>query len=208
MKDGKSNLCSEPVKAAMELYAGLLREDGPPGVVNYSFNQIDSLYRTGRAAMAFEASNELGSMVGEQQAHTTGIKLLPPGPGGSVPTGIGWGLSVSPFSAKQEQAWYLVQWATSPAMQARFALAGVAAPREAVGQRPEVKQWLAAEPVRAEWQAAVDAIAVTGSSEVGFPIVANPASRSFIGQPVDDLLLGSKAVGAACADADREHGCA
>ena len=204
MQDGKPALCSAPDKAAITLYAGLLKDYGPPGVVNYSFNQIDSIYRTGRAAIAFEASNELGSLVGEQQAKTTGVKLLPPGPGGSVPTGIGWGLSISPFSKKQEQAWYMVQWATSPAMQAKFALAGVAAPREAVAQSPEVKAWIAAEPVRAEWQAAVDGIARDGSSEVGFPIVANPASRTFIGQPVDDLLLGTKTVDAACADAD--HG--
>lgn len=204
MKDGKSDLCSAPNQAALQLYGSMLRDYGPPGVVNYTFNQISALFRTGRAAMAFESQNELHSvMEGGARERDTGIRLLPPGPGGSVPTAIGWGLSVSPFSSKKGPAWYLVQWATSPAMQVRFALAGVAAPRAAVGEAPEVKQWLAAEPVRGEWQAAVDEIARTGSSEVGFPIVANPASRSFIGQSVDDVLLGSKPAGAACADADR-----
>jgi multiple sugar transport system substrate-binding protein len=204
LKDGKSDLCSAANQAATLLYAGLLRDDGPPGVVNYTFNQIDSMYRTGRAAIAFEASNELGPMLGDGPRTTdTAITLLPPGPGGSVPTGIGWGLSISPFSTKQGPAWYFVQWATSPAVQAKFALAGVAAPRAAVGETPAVKQWIAAEPIRSEWQAAVNGIANTGSSEVGVPIVANPASRSFIGQPVDDLLLGTKPIAGACADADR-----
>ena len=204
MKDGKSDLCSKPDLAALELYAGLLKDYGPPGVVNYTFNQISALYRTGRAAMAFESQNEFQPvMQGGARLKDTGIKVLPPGPGGSVPTAIGWGLSVSPFSQHKDAAWYFVQWATSPAMQAKFELAGVAAPRAAVDEQPDVKQWLAAEPVRGEWQAAVQAIAKDGSSEVGYPIVANPASRSLIGQPVDDVLLGAQTPAAACASADR-----
>ena len=204
MKDGKSNMCSPQIKAATELYAGMLKEYGPPGVVNYTFNQISSLYRTGRAAMAFESSNEVSSvMEGGAREADTGIKLLPPGPGGSVPTGIGWGLSISSFSGKQDAAWYFLQWATSPAMQAKFEVAGVAAPRQSVGDFPEVKAYIAEKPVRAAWIAAVDEIARTGSSEVGFPIVANPASRSVIGQPVVDLLLAAKPFAESCADADR-----
>lgn len=204
MRDGKSDLCSAPNQAALGLYAGLLKEYGPPGAVNYTFNQIDALYRAGRAAMAFESQNELSSMMeGGAREADTGIRVLPPGPGGSVPTAIGWSLAISPFVRDKGPAWYFVQWATSPATQAKIALSGVAAPRAAVAERPEVKAWLAAKPVRAEWQAAVDEIAAKGSSEVGYPIVANPASRGPIGQAVDDVLLGAKPVAAACADADR-----
>ncbi len=204
VRDGKSDLCSAPNQAALGLYAGLLREYGPPGAVNYTFNQIDALYRAGRAAMAFESQNELSSMMeGGAREADTGIRVLPPGPGGSVPTAIGWSLAISPFVRDKGPAWYFVQWATSPATQAKIALSGVAAPRAAVAERPEVKAWLAAKPVRAEWQAAVDEIAAKGSSEVGYPIVANPASRGPIGQAVDDVLLGAKPVAAACADADR-----
>ncbi len=203
MRDGKSDLCSAPNQAALGLYAGLLKDYGPPGVVNYTFNQIDALYRAGRAAMAFESQNELGNMMeGGAREADTGIRVLPPGPGGSVPTAIGWSLAVSPHSRNKGPAWYFVQWATSPDTQAKIALSGVAAPRAAVAERPEVKAWIAAKPVRAEWQAAVAEIAAKGSSEVGYPIVANPASRGPIGQAVGDVLLGAKTVAAACADAD------
>lgn len=204
MKAGKSDLCSAPNKAALGLYAGLLKEYGPPGVVNYTFNQISSLYRTGRAAIAFESTNELHSVLeGDARDNDTAVAVLPAGPGGSVPTGIGWGLSISPFSKKQGPAWYLVQWATSPSMQAELAREGIAAPRVKVGDDPEYKAFLAAKPIRQEWQRAVDEIARTGSSEVGYPIVANPASRSPIGQSVDEVLLGAKTIDQACADADR-----
>jgi multiple sugar transport system substrate-binding protein len=205
LKDGKPDLCSAANLAALNLYGGLLKDYGPPGVVNYSFYQIDALYRAGRAAMAFESQNELANMIeGGARAHDTAIMVLPPGPGGSVPTAIGWGLSISPFSHKSGPAWYLVQWATSPEMQAKIELNGVAAPRTGVDQRPDIRSWLAELPIRGEWQAAVAQIAADGSSEVGFPIVDNPASRSFMGQAVDDVLLGTRPAAAACAEAD--HG--
>jgi multiple sugar transport system substrate-binding protein len=46
-------------------------------------------------------------------------------------------------------------------------------------------------------------LATKGSSEVGYPIVANPESRDFIGQAVQDLILKQKTVDQACADADK-----
>ncbi len=205
MKDGKADLCAAPVQAATALYAGLLKDYGPPGVVNYTFNQISSLYRTGRAAIAFESSNEYPSMMqGDARLKDTGIKVLPPGPAGSVPTAIGWGLSISAYSQHKGPAWYLVQWATSPEMQAKLQLAGVAAPRAAVSEKPTVKEWLAAEPVRQEWQSALQDVARDGSSEVGFPITANPASRSVIGHMVDQVLLGSETPEAACKEANQD----
>ena len=201
--DGKSALCSAPNKAALTLYSGLLRDYGPPGVSNYSFYQISALYRSGRAAMAFESSNELRTiMEGGERLKDTAIIPLPAGDKGSVPTAIGWGLAVSSYSKKPDAAWYFVQWATSPEMQKRLAMQGIAAPRSSVGQDPEFKKWLNEAPVREQWQAALDELAKQGSSEVGYPIVANPESREFIGQAVQDLLLQQKNVDQACADAD------
>ena len=85
MADGKSNLCSPEAKAAIELYAGILQDYGPPGVVNYSFYQLTSLYRAGRAAMSFQSSNEFPAvMEGGDRLEDTGIMPLPAGDGGSV----------------------------------------------------------------------------------------------------------------------------
>ncbi len=80
---------------------------------------------------------------------------------------------------------------------------GIAPPRSSVANDPEYRKWIDAEPVRKEWQAALDVLATKGSSEVGYPIVANPESREFIGQAVQDLILKQKTVDQACADADK-----
>ena len=203
MKDGKSNLCSAEGKAALETYANLLKDYGPPGAVNYSFYQLTSLYRAGRSAMSFQSSNEFPSvMEGGDRLKDTAIVPLPKGDGGSVPTTIGWALTISAFSENKDAAWYFVQWATSPKMQAKLALEGIAPPRQAVSQDPDYKAWLEEQPLRQQWQKTLDELATTGTSEVGFPIVQNPESREYIGQAVDQILLGEADVDTACAAAD------
>ncbi|MDQ6640083.1 MAG: sugar ABC transporter substrate-binding protein [Pseudomonadota bacterium] len=205
MKAGKSQLCSKEGQAALDLYAKLLRDYGPPGVVNYSFYQISGLYKEGKAAMAYESSNELHSVMdGGARLKDTGVTLLPAGPGGSRPTVIGWTMSVSNYSKNKEAAWYFLQWATSRSMQEKLALEGIAPPRASVANGADFKKWMDEQPVRREWVAAVNEAARTGTSEVGYPIVANPASREFVGQAVDELLLGQKPLAQACADADRQ----
>ena len=204
MANGKSDLCSSKGKEALETYSGLLRDYGPPGVVNYSFPQISALYRSGRAAMSFESSNELRTVMdGGERLKDTGLAPFPAGEAGQVPTAIGWGLAISAYSKQPEAAWYFVQWATSPEIQKRMALQGIAPPRPAVANDPEYRKWIDEAPVRKEWQAALDVLATKGSSEVGYPIVANPESREFIGQAVQDLILKQKTVDQACADADK-----
>jgi len=203
MKDRKSQLCSPAGQAALGQYSRLLKDFGPPGVVNYSFPQISSLYREGRAFMAFESTNELRNVMdGGARLNDTGIMPLPAGPGGSKPTVIGWTLSVSAHSKNKEAAWYFLQWATSRAVQEKMALEGIAPPRASVANDPDFKKWIDELPVRREWIAALNVLSQTGVSEVGYPIVANPASREPIGQAINELILGQKTVAQACADAD------
>ena len=202
--NGKSSLCSPKGKEALDTYSRLLRDFGPPGVVNYSFQQISALYRGGRAAMSFESSNELRTVMdGGARLKDTALMPFPAGEAGQVPTVIGWGMAVSSHSKQPDAAWYFVQWATSPAIQKKMALQGIAPPRPSVATDPEYRKWIDEEPVRKDWQAALDVLATKGSSEVGYPIVANPESREFIGQAVQDLILKQKTVDQACADADK-----
>lgn len=202
MIDGQSAMCSQPVKDALGLYAGLLQEYGPPGAVNYSFQQLTALYRAGRSAMSFQSSNEFaGVMEGGDRLEDTAIVPLPAGPGGSRPTVIGWSLAISENASNPDAAWYFLQWASSPEMQEKFALAGIAPPRSSVAEAPGYRAWLEESPVRQQWQAALTVLADTGTSEIGFPINGNPESREYIGQAVSDVLLGGS-VDDACAKAD------
>lgn len=195
------NMCAAPNKAALEMYANLLKDHGPPGVTNVSFLQIRELYGQGRAAMAFESSNEFGPIMGFQgRLADTAVRLLPPGPGGARPTVIGWGLSVSGFSRNVEPAWLFAQWATSKEMQAHLALQGIAPPRVSVANSPEYARWLAEHAVRGEWAKALDEMAKTGTSEVGPPMEQQPEARDILGDAIQKMILGQANVDQACAE--------
>jgi multiple sugar transport system substrate-binding protein len=199
MKDGKADLCGPVHKKAYELYSTLLRDYGPPGVANYSFLQIAALYSAGRAAMAFESSGQM-VFISKTPARPkdTGVMLLPPGPAGSVPTAISWNLAISPFSAKRDAAWLFVQWASGPALQTELSLAAIPSPRGSLDSSPEYKKWLDEVPLRGQWQQALNDMRVSGSSELGLPIVANGESRDYIGAPVVDLVLGQRSFQESC----------
>jgi multiple sugar transport system substrate-binding protein len=199
MKAGRADLCGPVDKNAYELYSTLLRDYGPPGVVNYSFLQTAALYNAGRAAMAFESSGQM-IFISKTPARPkdTGVILLPPGPAGSIPTAISWNLAISPFSAKRDAAWLFVQWASGPALQKELSLAAIPSPRGSPANSPEYKRWLDEVPVRGEWQQTLNEMRANGSSELGLPIVANGESRDYIGAPVVDLVLGQQSFQESC----------
>ena len=187
---GKPALCGGVGEKAIDWYAGMLKDFGPPGSVNNSFLQLRELYGQGRVAMIFESSNEFGEIMKfAHRADDTQVMLLPPGPGGSHPTIIGWGLSINAFSKKQDAAWLFVQWATSKAMDGELALAGIAPPRASVAISPDYQKFLAASPLRQVWAALLDNMGRTGNPEVGPPVTRQPQAREIIGDAVDQVCL-------------------
>ena len=201
---GKPNLCAPAAVSAIAWYADMLKKYGPPGAVNYSFVQIADLYGQGRAAMAFESSNEFTPIMDAPgRSADTGLMLLPPGPGGSKPTVIGWGLSMSAFSREKPATWYFIQWATTKAMESKLALRGIAPPRASVASSPAYKAWLDQLPVRQRWQQLIAEMAASGTSEVGPPIDRQPQARQIIGDAIDHVLLGQATAKAAACRADK-----
>jgi len=202
---GKSNLSSPLALHALDAYATLLKDYGPPGVVNYSFPQLTSLYGNGQSAMDFESSNEFGGVIAPAgRAQDTAMMPLPPGPAGSTPTVIGWELSISQFSRHKDAAWYFLQWATSKQNQVTFGLGGLAPPRISPWSAPAFVQWLNALPVRNQWAATVATLAKTGSGEVGPNILLQPQARQIIGNAVDSVILGQATAKDAAAQADEQ----
>jgi multiple sugar transport system substrate-binding protein len=200
---GKSNLSSPEGVRAIEFYAKLLKDYGPPGVINYSFPQLTAVNSNGQCVMTFQSSNEFSKIMEvTDRTKDTQIMVLPPGPKGSVPVVIGWQLSMSPNSQKQPQAWYFLQWATSRAMQTKLGLEGLAPPRTSVWQSKEFTEWLAAVPVRKQWAEALTVLSTTGSSVLAPQIILQPESRQIIGEAVGSVILGQATAAEAAAKAD------
>jgi multiple sugar transport system substrate-binding protein len=111
---------------------------------------------------------------------------------------------MSPFSSKQNQAWYFIQWATSREMQVQLALDGLAPPRDSVWDSQEFQDWLAEADVRQQWADSLSGLAADGSSILAPQIVLQPEARQIIGEQVGAVILGEKTAEEAAEDADEQ----
>ena len=199
---GKPNFNTQAAVNAISYYAALVGKDGPPGVENNNFTQSSALFAEGRAAMELDSTNEISAITDPASSHVagnTGVFPVPPGPGGSHPTLLNWGLSMSKYSAHKDAAWKFIQWATSPQMQLKLALKGIASPRLSVSASRQYQATVTS-PLRQEWQHALDAAVATGNTEVGPPAVNQPVVRKVIGDAIDKVMLGQESAAAAAAE--------
>jgi multiple sugar transport system substrate-binding protein len=156
-----------------------------------------------RIAMTYESSNEFSNIMRfPNRANDLGVKPFPPGraTGINKPVVIGWGVSISPNSKKQEAAWMFLQWATSPEIEARLVQAGVAPPRTSVFNGTAFKAWTAEVPIRQACADSLVTIARIGTSVYQSPTDRAPEARDLIGGAIQQIVLGQASVkDAACA---------
>jgi len=204
--DGSSALASPESVAALEYYANMLREYGPPGPSNLHWNEVMSLYAQGGAAMVFDA-NVFRSIVEDPQQATqvvidnTAYAPLPAGPAGSVPAVLVWGLGINHASDNPEAAWYFIQWALSKENQVAALLAGVPAARETAWADEEFK---ATAPV--SWIEASRESFNIGQPDWNPPVIPVAEVRDAYGQAIVAALQGGDAQQAleqAAAEMDR-----
>lgn len=191
---GQPNFGKPGAVQAISTYATLVGKYGPPGVVNNSFTQSSALFAQGKVAMELDSTNEILSVTApgsSQVLGKIGVFNIPAGPGGSHPTVLNWGLSMSRYAAHKDAAWKFIQWATSPQMQLKLALSGIASPRAAVAQSPAYQATLKT-PLQKQWQQALNTIIATGNPQVGPPTVNESQARLVIGDAVDRVMLGEE----------------
>lgn len=192
-EDGQLNFDSPEAVKAIEQYATLGRDFGPDGVGNFSFTQSSALFAQGQAAIEIESSNELATITdpdGSRVTEHVGVAPIPGAEGGKrVPTVLAWGISMSSYSENKDAAWEFIQWATSPEMQLKLALDGIASPRTSTAEAPEYQETLDSE-TRQQWQQALSVVIDEGSSQVAPPGKAQPEIREFMGTAISAVMLG------------------
>lgn len=190
---GSSALASPESVAALEYYANLLREYGPPGPSNMHWNEVMSLYAQGGAAMVFDA-NVFRSIVEDPQQATevvienTRYAPLPEGPAGSVPAVLVWGLGINHASDSPEASWYFIQWALSKENQVRAILDGVPAARESAWANEE---FMTTAPQ--SWIEASRESFNIGQPDWNPPVIAVGEVRDAYGQAIVAALQGDDA---------------
>ncbi len=140
--DRKANLSSAEAVQAMDLYAGLLRQYAPPGVVNYNWQECSSAFSQGTVGMYFDGINFAQQFEDPSKSKVqgkVGYAVLPAGPKAKVVPAFTTGMAVSALSKKKEPAYLFCQWATNKAAALKAQLAGIGTARQSAWDSPEAK---------------------------------------------------------------------
>ncbi len=150
--DGK--LLTDTAEAiwAAELYRRLNREVAPPGTVGFNWNECQTTFAQGRAAMWLDGigfATPLEDPTKSRIVGKIGYGVVPPGPKAQHSAIFGDGLGVAAFSKKKGAAWFYIQFITSKANQLKILQNGAGSParnspfknEEVIRQSRFGKQW-------------------------------------------------------------------
>ena len=113
----KATIDTPEALQAIDLYGTLLREYGPPGVLNMSWPQAVAIFAQGKIALYTDASSIFQNLLDPTKSNVadkTGVARFPEGPkGANMYSVTSWGLSIYSGSKNQDAAWEFIKWATS-----------------------------------------------------------------------------------------------
>lgn len=152
---GKLLTASPAGIAAATMYRDLLKNTGPAGVAGFNWNEAQSLFLQGKAAMWIDGSGFAPPLEDPSKSKIVGkvgYAEMPAGPAGQISGLTGDGLGVSAFSQNKEAAWLYTMWATGKTMEARMLSSSSGAParnspyanKDVVASQKLPPAWLAA----------------------------------------------------------------
>jgi len=101
----------------MATYATLLKDYGPPGVLNMSWPQAIGVFAQGKAAFFADANSLFKNTTDPEKskvADKVGFAVFPAGKAGSKPFNItSWSLAMNSKSKNKDASWAFIKWATS-----------------------------------------------------------------------------------------------
>ena len=113
----KAQLDTPAWKEALTTYVNLLKDYGPPGVTADGYNEILSLFSSGKCGMWVDATVAAGSLANPAQSSVVGKVGYAPPPVGRYEKGNhylwAWALAVPTSSKAPDAAKSFVYWATS-----------------------------------------------------------------------------------------------
>ena len=131
-EDGKTLLTDTPdAIAAAEYYGRLMRDTAPPGSIGFNWNESQTSFIQGRAAMWIDGIGFSAPIIDPKLSkisNDAGFLPVPPGPKGQASDTFIDGLGIAAASKKKGPAWYYVQWATNKKMLSEMLSTGSATP--------------------------------------------------------------------------------
>ena len=131
--DAKGKLMTETPEAidAGRMYQTLLAKSGPQGVAGFNWNEAQSLFLQGKAAMWLDGigfAQPLEDPTKSRVVGKVGYGVMPAGPKQQVSALFGDGEGISTYSKKKGPSWFYLQWAANKQNQTRILQAAAGAP--------------------------------------------------------------------------------
>jgi multiple sugar transport system substrate-binding protein len=116
-KDDKATINTPEAVKAFTTYGNLLKDFGPPGVLNMSWPQAFGIFAQGKVAFMTDANSLYKNLTDKEKstiADQVGFAAFPGGKAGSKPYNItSWGLAMNSKTANKDASWEFIKWATS-----------------------------------------------------------------------------------------------
>ena len=128
---GQLNTTGPEAVAAAELYQTLNQNYAPPGVVGFNWNECQTIFSQGQAAMWFDGIGFAPPLEDPAQSKVVGnvgYGVVPAGPTAQHSGMFGQGMGVSAFSENKGAAYCYCQWSTNKLNQARVLEEGAGSP--------------------------------------------------------------------------------
>jgi multiple sugar transport system substrate-binding protein len=116
---------------AGELYKKLMRDCAPPGSIGFNWNECQTSFMQGRAAMWLDGIGFAPPLEDPQRSRIVGkvgYGVVPPGPKAHHSAMFGDGIGIAAASRKQAAAFLYIQWATMKANHTRLLQTGSGVP--------------------------------------------------------------------------------
>jgi multiple sugar transport system substrate-binding protein len=179
--------------AAAEIYKTLNKDFAPAGVVGFNWNECQTTFSQGRAAMWIDGigfAPPLEDPTKSRIVGRVGYGVTPPGPRAQHSAMFGDGIGVSAYTKKRGPAYFYCQWATNKMNQARILAGGAGAPcRNSAYADPTARANLKAP------QGWVDALLESGKiGRPGLPVIVPVTEfRDIFGVALTNMIGGADA---------------
>ncbi|MBB6670450.1 ABC transporter substrate-binding protein [Cohnella nanjingensis] len=191
--DGKASINTPEAVKAMTTYGTLLKDSGPPGVLNMSWPQAFGIFAQGKVAFLTDADSLYTNAIDPEKSKIgdkVGFALFPAGAAGSKPVNVtAWALSINERSKNKDAAWELIQWATNKENVLKTQQKGNPGARNSVWDNPEATKTFPEE--------LVPIIKESIANGVGHDrplVVAVGEARDAVGEVVMRVITGDKDV--------------
>ncbi len=201
----KPQLGSDEAIEAVEFYASLIQDYGPPGAANWEWSKILNALQMGTIAITIDAPPLAATAEDPDKSETAGqwgYAPNPAGPAGRVMTPYSWFLGINPDAEqeKQQAAWLFLTFVTSQQVQA--ALGPMETPsRKSVILDESLNDTY---PWMAEWQAALVSNSDYADPDARPRLPEWPEIGDTMGVELESVIAGSKDASSACKAANRQ----